>query len=37
MTKVWGRAGSSSVQKVLWTFAELNVEYERVDAGSGTA
>jgi len=35
MTKIWGRRGSSSVQKVIWTLAELGVEHERVDAGHG--
>jgi glutathione S-transferase len=35
MLKVWGRRGSSSVQKVVWTLAELGVEHERVDAGHG--
>ena len=33
MLKVWGRANSINVQKVLWTLAELGVDYERVDAG----
>jgi glutathione S-transferase len=31
--KVWGRANSVNVQKVLWCLCELNLEYERVDAG----
>jgi len=35
MTKIWGRRGSSSVQKVIWTLAELGVEHERLDAGHG--
>lgn len=35
MTKIWGRRGSSSVQKVIWTLAELGVEHERIDAGHG--
>ena len=35
MIRVWGRRGSSSVQKVIWTLAELSVEYERIDAGHG--
>jgi glutathione S-transferase len=35
MTKVWGRRGSSSVQKVIWALAELGVEHERIDAGHG--
>lgn len=33
MLKVWGRATSSNVQKVLWTCAELGVGFERVDWG----
>jgi glutathione S-transferase len=33
MLKIWGRKNSSNVQKVLWTCAELNVEFERVDWG----
>jgi glutathione S-transferase len=33
MLKVWGRINSINVQKVLWTLAELNVPYERVEAG----
>ncbi|HEX7874853.1 MAG TPA: glutathione S-transferase family protein [Sphingobium sp.] len=35
MTRIWGRRGSSSVQKVMWTLAELGVEHERIDAGYG--
>jgi len=35
MTKIWGRRGSSSVQKVIWTLSELGVEHERIDAGHG--
>jgi glutathione S-transferase len=35
MIRIWGRRGSSSVQKVMWTLAELGVEHERVDAGHG--
>ncbi|MET0792738.1 MAG: glutathione S-transferase family protein [Polyangiaceae bacterium] len=35
MTKIWGRRGSSSVQKVIWTLAELSVQHERIDAGYG--
>jgi glutathione S-transferase len=30
---VWGRANSVNVQKVLWCLAELNLPYERIDAG----
>jgi len=33
MLKLWGRINSINVQKVLWTLAELNVAYERTDAG----
>src|SRR5436190_8539005 len=33
MIKLWGRTNSLNVQKVLWTLAELDVAYERVDAG----
>jgi glutathione S-transferase len=31
--KVWGRVNSINVQKVLWVLGELNLPYERVDAG----
>jgi glutathione S-transferase len=33
MLKVWGRVNSINVQKVLWALDELQVAYERVDAG----
>ena len=33
MLKIWGRANSVNVQKVLWCCAELGVDYDRVDAG----
>ena len=33
MLKIWGRATSSNVQKVLWTCTELSVPFERLDAG----
>ncbi len=33
MIKVWGRTNSINVQKVLWTLAELDLRYERTDAG----
>jgi glutathione S-transferase len=33
MLKIWGRATSSNVQKVLWCCAELALEFERVDVG----
>lgn len=33
MLKIWGRTTSINVQKVLWCCAELDLPYERVDAG----
>jgi glutathione S-transferase len=30
---IWGRANSINVQKVLWCCAELNLPYQRIDAG----
>ena len=33
MLKVWGRATSSNVQKVMWTAAELGLKVERLDVG----
>lgn len=33
MLKIWGRANSSNVKKVLWTAEEIGLAYERVDAG----
>jgi glutathione S-transferase len=33
MLKIWGRATSSNVQKVLWCCAELGIAFERVDIG----
>jgi len=33
MLKIWGRASSSNVQKVLWCCAELDLPFERVDIG----
>jgi glutathione S-transferase len=30
---IWGRANSVNVQKVLWCLAELDLVYERIDAG----
>src|SRR5262249_21684310 len=33
MLKVWGRVNSINVQKVLWALAELELAYDRVDAG----
>lgn len=33
MIKIWGRADSSNVQKVLWCLGELGLEFERLDWG----
>ena len=33
MLKIWGRANSSNVQKVLWCCEELGIGFERIDAG----
>ena len=33
MLKIWGRATSSNVQKVLWCCGELGIPFERVDVG----
>ena len=33
MLKVWGRTNSSNVQKVLWCCGELDIPFERIDAG----
>lgn len=33
MLTVWGRATSSNVQTVMWTIAELGLDYERHDIG----
>src|SRR6202051_1879213 len=30
---IWGRANSVNVQKVLWCLRELDLAYERIDAG----
>jgi glutathione S-transferase len=30
---IWGRANSVNVQKVLWCLAELDLAYDRIDAG----
>jgi glutathione S-transferase len=30
---IWGRTNSVNVQKVLWCLAELNLAFERIDAG----
>lgn len=34
MLKIWGRANSINVQKVLWCCGELGFEFERIDAGN---
>ena len=33
MLKVWGRASSSNVQKVMWAVTEMNLPHERIDIG----
>ena len=33
MLKIWGRLTSVNVQKVVWCADELDLEYERIDAG----
>ncbi|HEX6958788.1 MAG TPA: glutathione S-transferase family protein [Ferrovibrio sp.] len=33
MLKIWGRASSVNVQKVLWAADELGLTYRRIDAG----
>jgi len=33
MLKIWGRNNSVNVQKVLWACAEMDLAYERIDAG----
>ncbi len=33
MLKIWGRANSSNVQKVLWLAEELGLPFERIDIG----
>jgi glutathione S-transferase len=33
MLRIWGRTTSSNVQKVLWTCAELDIAFERIDWG----
>ncbi|HUB96941.1 MAG TPA: glutathione S-transferase [Stellaceae bacterium] len=33
MLKIWGRASSANVMKVLWCCTELNERYERLDVG----
>ena len=33
MLKIWGRRSSSNVQALMWCIGELNLTYERIDAG----
>jgi glutathione S-transferase len=33
MLKIWGRANSVNVQKVLWACEELGIPYQRIEAG----
>lgn len=33
MLKIWGRINSINVQKVMWAVAELDLQYEHVNAG----
>jgi glutathione S-transferase len=33
MLKVWGRASSSNVMKVMWAISELKLPHERIDVG----
>lgn len=33
MLKIWGRANSINVQKVMWCVGELKLSHERIDAG----
>lgn len=33
MLRIWGRANSSNVRKVLWCAEELGLHYTRIDAG----
>ena len=33
MLRLWGRTSSINVRKVLWTLQELDVPFERIDAG----
>jgi glutathione S-transferase len=33
MLRIWGRANSINVQKVMWTVGELAIPHERIDAG----
>ena len=33
MLKIWGRATSVNVQKVMWTVGEIGIAHERIDVG----
>jgi glutathione S-transferase len=33
MLKIWGRNNSSNVMKVTWALTEMNIPFERIDAG----
>jgi glutathione S-transferase len=33
MLKIWGRASSGNVQKVMWAVGELGIQHQRIDAG----
>ena len=33
MIRIWGRVNSVNVQKALWALAEIDLAYERIDAG----
>src|SRR5579859_7715663 len=33
MLRLWGRANSSNVMKVIWLLEELRLPYERIDVG----
>lgn len=35
MLRLWGRMSSINVRKVVWTLRELDLPYERFDAGAG--
>jgi len=37
MIKLWGRANSSNVMKVIWLLEELGLPYNRVDVAARSA
>lgn len=37
MLKIWGRATSANVMKLLWCCNEIGIEYERIDLGASMA